>query len=1355
MAINFPGSLDNFTNPTSASPINSPSHADQHANANDAIEALEAKVGVDGSSVITSHDYKIAQLQSLVTSAVAGAKSIYQDVRNQSGSAFTKATPVYVSGSTGASGQLLVSAASNATEAASSKTMGITTSAISNNSNGQVISEGILEGIDTTGAADGDPVWLGVNGAKIYGLANKPSAPAHLVFLGIVIRGGQANTGSMYVKIQNGFELHELHNVQVSSLVNGNILAYDSTTQTWKNTNTLQSTSSTTPLVVKGATSQTADLQQWQDSSGNLLGRFHPTAGFLIYGIANINGGSAPYLNTNTTSFDLFTNIATNKGLIIRGAASQTADLQQWQDSSGNILSRIGNNGTFFWGGNSYLSASLGTALIGNNYASDVALKVKAATSQTANLQEWQNSSGTVLTRVNNNGNIIVGNSYISYTDVSAYGRLQIQDIGTNQTTLYPMSAGFLIQNLGVTGMTILKIRGAPGQTANLQEWQDSTGTALASVSATGTIYAYETANSDALNIYQGSGARRLVFGLGGLSTTSTFTSGSISWSGVAQTEINSGTASRVGLLVKGAASQTADLQQWQRDDGFVLLKVSSSGDITAGSGSSTAIRFRYFDGINITGTYWDTVETNSATFIGRSTTATTMVVRGAASQTADLQQWQTSTGSINGKVDNNGTFWIGTSNLINYGYSTFAGNNAGNVPIIIIGAPSQTADLQQWKNSAGTVLSKIASNGRMVISSDTEVSSGMLTISQAATSAIVLSTTSTANDYGLALNATGSGNNTSIGISFSAFASNGYNGVATPGGAIWFTRSGPYSLGYFSFLTRSGGGANDPLKERMRIGDTGTVSISGFTASSQGLIIKAAASQTADLQQWQNSSGTVLTSVFPSGNISIGTTQAGVHGQANSQGVVTTETAPLIVRGSAPGQNMIELWAYGKDAYITGAVGNGTSVTYTTSIAHGFTTSDYVTVNGIIGNPGSGTLNMGGGATVSAVTTYTFTLPNTTTQTYISGGYARNAQYPGNILQAYRSDGMSLFTIGSSGGFAMADVMSVANVGYQQAGISVQPNLPSSAAIRMYGRSAQTAEILDVRNYIYKSGGSDSIFAIIPDYSVSANADGYGAWVRMKNAATPTTNPTSAGYLYVGSGALNYMGTSNVPQQIVGADGSVKFTSPAASIVPLIIQHASSPTSSYFEIRNSAGNPIWGINSAGESLNRTTTKFGANIQNDSNNNNNSLSLSAPSSGGTGIPLYVYSGSTTRDMVKFDNSGVVKLTITSDGSLKGGNSNTISVNTASTVDTVALSSFTSMEYTLSIKQGSKIRSSKVLVHTDGTSVDSTEYGIMEMGGGITGILVTSSVSGTDAILQVTITDATTTNATVKLIKTML
>ena len=59
MAINFPASLDSLANPTSSDSLNSPSHSGQHADANDAIEALQAKVGVDGSAVATSIDYKL------------------------------------------------------------------------------------------------------------------------------------------------------------------------------------------------------------------------------------------------------------------------------------------------------------------------------------------------------------------------------------------------------------------------------------------------------------------------------------------------------------------------------------------------------------------------------------------------------------------------------------------------------------------------------------------------------------------------------------------------------------------------------------------------------------------------------------------------------------------------------------------------------------------------------------------------------------------------------------------------------------------------------------------------------------------------------------------------------------------------------------------------------------------------------------------------------------------------------------------------------------------------------------------------------------------------------------------------
>lgn len=58
--INFPTSLDSLTNPIGTDSMSVVSHAGQHTNANDAIEALEAKVGADGSAVTTSHDYKLS-----------------------------------------------------------------------------------------------------------------------------------------------------------------------------------------------------------------------------------------------------------------------------------------------------------------------------------------------------------------------------------------------------------------------------------------------------------------------------------------------------------------------------------------------------------------------------------------------------------------------------------------------------------------------------------------------------------------------------------------------------------------------------------------------------------------------------------------------------------------------------------------------------------------------------------------------------------------------------------------------------------------------------------------------------------------------------------------------------------------------------------------------------------------------------------------------------------------------------------------------------------------------------------------------------------------------------------------------
>ena len=61
MSISYPAALDSFTNPLDTDDLTN--HHVDHGNLNDAVEALEAKVGIDGSSAPASHTYKIAILQ--------------------------------------------------------------------------------------------------------------------------------------------------------------------------------------------------------------------------------------------------------------------------------------------------------------------------------------------------------------------------------------------------------------------------------------------------------------------------------------------------------------------------------------------------------------------------------------------------------------------------------------------------------------------------------------------------------------------------------------------------------------------------------------------------------------------------------------------------------------------------------------------------------------------------------------------------------------------------------------------------------------------------------------------------------------------------------------------------------------------------------------------------------------------------------------------------------------------------------------------------------------------------------------------------------------------------------------------
>ena len=63
MATSFPASLDELINPQASDSVQLPSHSEQHADANDAIEALQEKVGADNSTVTTSLDYRVNALE--------------------------------------------------------------------------------------------------------------------------------------------------------------------------------------------------------------------------------------------------------------------------------------------------------------------------------------------------------------------------------------------------------------------------------------------------------------------------------------------------------------------------------------------------------------------------------------------------------------------------------------------------------------------------------------------------------------------------------------------------------------------------------------------------------------------------------------------------------------------------------------------------------------------------------------------------------------------------------------------------------------------------------------------------------------------------------------------------------------------------------------------------------------------------------------------------------------------------------------------------------------------------------------------------------------------------------------------
>jgi hypothetical protein len=138
-------------------------------------------------------------------------------VRNESGVPIPKGAPVYQTGSSGTT--ITVALADASAEATAAQTLGLAQEAIAHNSNGYVVAVGLLDGISTATLTEGETFWLSETAGQLT--TTRPTQPAHGVVCGYCVKQAAGTAGILYVKVDNGLELSELHDVLLTGAVTG------------------------------------------------------------------------------------------------------------------------------------------------------------------------------------------------------------------------------------------------------------------------------------------------------------------------------------------------------------------------------------------------------------------------------------------------------------------------------------------------------------------------------------------------------------------------------------------------------------------------------------------------------------------------------------------------------------------------------------------------------------------------------------------------------------------------------------------------------------------------------------------------------------------------------------------------------------------------------------------------------------------------------------------------------------------------------------------------------------------------------------------------------------------------------
>lgn len=374
-------------------------------------------------------------------------------VHNGEATTLNKGEVVYLHSAQG--DKASVKRAYNTSDATSAKTFGVVAESIASGSTGLVRCVGVLEGLNLSAYNPGDTLYLGATAGTTT--ATKPYAPNHLVYVGIVERANAGN-GRLYIRIQNGYELDEIHDVLISSPLAGALLTYDATNSLWKNARLnagagIAVTNADASVTV--ATSGALTSSGFTMSTSKLLGRTTASSGAVeeisVGSGLSLSGGSLTATNSGTVTSVDFSGGTT--GLTVSGnpitssgtiTLSGTLGVAHGGTGATTLTGILKGNGT-----SAFSAASAGTDYLAP-FGSQTANYVYASPNGTAGNPTFralvaddiptlnQNTTGTAS---NVTGTVAVANGgtgQTSYTD----GQLLIGNSTGNTLTKATLTAG-------------------------------------------------------------------------------------------------------------------------------------------------------------------------------------------------------------------------------------------------------------------------------------------------------------------------------------------------------------------------------------------------------------------------------------------------------------------------------------------------------------------------------------------------------------------------------------------------------------------------------------------------------------------------------------------------------------------------------------------------------------------------------------------------------------------------------------------------------------------------------------------------------------------------------------------------